>query len=59
VTFFLLPEVGIVPEIPPIPKGFKNIFLLNLPDVYRTRFEQKFSIKLVPLIENELWKQEA
>jgi uncharacterized membrane protein len=57
VKFLLLPEVSVVPQIPALPPRFANIFLLNLPDFYRDKFSQQLGVQLVPLVENELWKQ--
>lgn len=58
VKFLLLPEVSVVPQIPNIPSGFEPLFLLNLPDFYRDKFAQTFNTTFVPVVEDELWKQQ-
>jgi uncharacterized membrane protein len=56
--FLLLPAVGTSFPIQTLPQGH-NIFLLNLPEVFRHQFEAKYQQQLVPIFQdpwNELWK---
>lgn len=55
VQYLLLPEVGKNPQIPDIPKGFSDIFMFNIPEGYRDRFQQKHGGKFVPAI-GDLWQ---
>ncbi len=56
VQYLLLPEVGMHPhQIPKISQGFSDIFLLNLPDGFRQRFEQKNQGKITQVI-SDLWQ---
>jgi uncharacterized membrane protein len=55
VQYLLLPEVGKNPQIPNIPKGFSDIFIFNIPESYRDRFQQKHGGKFVPAI-GDLWQ---
>ncbi|MDX2216572.1 MAG: glycosyltransferase family 39 protein [Oculatellaceae cyanobacterium bins.114] len=56
-SLILLPEVGKSLIIPEVSDSFTDIFLLNLPDVFRTPFETKYGGKAVPVI-GDLWKLE-
>ncbi len=56
--FLLLPAVGTSFPIQTLPQGH-NIFLLNLPEVFRRQFEAKYQQQLAPIFQdpwNELWK---
>jgi uncharacterized membrane protein len=57
VRFLLLPEVSVSPDIPEISNEFSDVFFLNLPDFFRSKIEEQYNAKIVPLIE-EFWRLE-
>jgi uncharacterized membrane protein len=56
-TFILLPEVGRSPMIPGIPPTVTDVFLLNLPEGYRSQLEEQHDLSFAPVI-GELWQAE-
>ncbi|XGV98602.1 MAG: glycosyltransferase family 39 protein [Leptolyngbya sp. BL-A-14] len=57
--FVLLPPVGTSFTLKTLPQGIDDIFLINLPDVFRQQFEAKYQRKLTLVFQdlwNELWK---
>ena len=55
VKLLLIPEVGRNPVFPNIDFSDKDIFILNLPQAFRNKFETKYKVDLVAINQN-LWK---
>ncbi|MBE9178215.1 glycosyltransferase family 39 protein [Oculatella sp. LEGE 06141] len=53
--FLLLSEVGESFNVPPIDLNANTVFLLNLPEVFRTQFEQNYQASLTPIV-GDLWQ---
>ncbi|MBW4471692.1 MAG: glycosyltransferase family 39 protein [Stenomitos rutilans HA7619-LM2] len=57
--FLLLPPVGNAFSLKTLPQDAHNIFLMNLPEVFRRQFIAKYQRSLTPIFQdswNELWK---
>jgi uncharacterized membrane protein len=56
--FLLLPPVGSSFPVKEIPSELKNVFLINLPEVFRRQFETRYQHKLTLAFQdiwNEVW----
>lgn len=62
VQLLLVPAVGNSFTVQQLPAGVQTIFLFNLPEVFRKRFESRFQQKLTSVFYdpwNQVWKNNA